>query len=163
NGIGPFAGHDTHAGLLALWSYIAAQACTSVLICGLAAELLAARRQQAALFERASEAILVVTPDGRIADLNPAAHDLLGIAPHPFRGRRLVELPHGNGNALVGWLVPAVLPGSTRQHHYLRLARADTTPLEVEAQVARHHDARGLLQTQIMLRDVTERRKAEDA
>ncbi|MEX8516890.1 MAG: diguanylate cyclase [Leptothrix sp. (in: b-proteobacteria)] len=37
-GIGPFAGHDAHAGLLALWSYITAQACTSVLICGLAAE-----------------------------------------------------------------------------------------------------------------------------
>jgi len=38
SGIGPFAGHDTHAGLQALWSYVTAQVCTGVLICGLAAK-----------------------------------------------------------------------------------------------------------------------------
>ena len=161
NGIGPFAGHDTHAGLLALWSYITAQACTSVLICGLAAQLLATSRQQKALFQRASEAILVVAPDGTVGDLNPAARSMLGLASDAFRGKRLSELPHGNGRTVAAWLDTGVLPGSTEQHQYLRLARVDETALEVEAQIARHHDARGHLQTQVMLRDVTERREAE--
>jgi diguanylate cyclase (GGDEF)-like protein/PAS domain S-box-containing protein len=160
-GVGPFAGHDTHAGLLALWSYTTAQACTSVLICGLAAQLLATRRQQAALFRRASEAILVVDPSGVVTDLNPAAHTLLELAPGALRGQKLNDFPKGNGQALARWLFTEVVPGSSQQHQYLRLTRADGKPLEVEAQVAHHLDERGQMQTQLMLRDVTERREAE--
>lgn len=161
NGIGPFAGHDTHSGLLALWSYITAQACTSVLICGLAAQLLATRRQQVALFRRASEAILVVGPTGLVSDLNPAAEDLLGRAASDFRGRHLNELPAGNGQVLAAWVFDEVAQESSQQHQYLRLARPDGSALEVEAQSAHHLDERGQLQAQIMLRDVTERREAE--
>jgi diguanylate cyclase (GGDEF)-like protein/PAS domain S-box-containing protein len=161
NGVGPFAGHDTHAGLLALWSYITAQACTSVLICGLAAQLLASQRQQAALFRRASEAILVVGPTGLVSDLNPAAEDLLGPTAKAFRGRHLSELPAGNGEVLAAWIFDEVAPGSSLQHQYLKLSRPDGSALEVDAQSAHHVDERGQLQAQIMLRDVTERRKAE--
>lgn len=161
NGVGPFAGHDTHAGLLALWSYITAQACTSVLICGLAAQLLATRRQQAALFRRASEAILVVGPTGLVGDLNPAAEELLGQSARAFRGRHLTELPAGNGRALAAWIFDEAAPEASRQHQYLRLSRPDGSALEVEAQSAHHLDERGQLQAQIMLRDVTERRQAE--
>ncbi|CAM3668987.1 sensor domain-containing diguanylate cyclase [Roseateles saccharophilus] len=161
NGVGPFAGHDTHAGLLALWSYITAQACTSVLICGLAAQLLATRRQQAALFRRASEAILVVGPTGLVGDLNPAAEELLGCSARDFHGRYLANLPFGNGGALARWMSDDVVPGASRLHQYLRLSRPDGSALEVEAQIAHHMDERGLLQAQIMLRDVTERREAE--
>ncbi|HSV72118.1 MAG TPA: diguanylate cyclase [Methylibium sp.] len=161
NGVGPFAGHDTHAGLLALWSYITAQACTSVLICGLAAELLAARRQQAALFRHANEGILLVGPDGVMGDLNPSARDMLGVAHDAAQGARLMDLPYGNGPVLARWMGGNVVLGAAPQQHYLRLSRRDGAALEVEAQVAHHHDARGQLQTQLMLRDVTERRNAE--
>ena len=34
-GLGPSALHDLRAGSLALWSYVTAQACTSLLICNL--------------------------------------------------------------------------------------------------------------------------------
>lgn len=161
NGIGPFASHDAHAGLLALWSYITAQACTSVLICGLAAKLLATRRQQAALFRRASEAILVVGPTGLVSDLNPAAEELLGSSVRAFRGRHLRELPAGNGRALAAWIFDETESEASRQHQYLRLSRPDGSALEVEAQSVHHLDERGQLQAQIMLRDVTERREAE--
>ncbi|MGJ7495172.1 diguanylate cyclase domain-containing protein [Variovorax sp. RT4R15] len=158
-GVGPFAGHDGHTGLLALWSYITAQACTSVLICGLTAELLSSRRQQAALFQHANEGILLVGPDGRIGALNPAAGAMLKVKPSEVLGRHLVELPQGNGAALVQVIADAALPGATQQD--LRLTRNDGAQLHVEAQTARHCDARGHWQTQVMLRDVTERKAAE--
>jgi diguanylate cyclase (GGDEF)-like protein/PAS domain S-box-containing protein len=159
-GVGPFAGHDAHAGLLALWSYIAAQACTSVLICGLAAELLATRRQQAALFEHANEGILLVGPDGLLGAANPVARAMFAVSDVALRGFRLVDLPFGNGPALMTWLRGDASLPDTRQR-YLHLSQADGSALEVEAQTASHHDARGRLMTQIMLRDVTERRHAE--
>lgn len=158
-GIGPFAGHDAHAGLLALWSYITAQACTSVLICGLAAELLSSRRQQAALFKHANEGIVLVGPDGRIGAVNPAAGAMLGLKPSDVQGTRITELPRGNGAELAQLLARAALPGTN--HGYLSLMRPDGAQRQVEAQTARHCDARGQWQTQVMLRDVTDRRDAE--
>lgn len=158
NGVGPFAGHDPHAGLLALWSYITAQACTSVLICALAAELLSSQRQQAALFEHANEGILLVGPDGRVGALNPAASALLGIEPADVRGRPLAELAH-TGAALAQWLAAA--QPSAPVSPDLQLTRGDGRTLQIEPQTARHIDARGQWQTQLMLRDVTERKEAQ--
>lgn len=158
-GLGPFAGHDGHAGLLGLWSYITAQACTSVLICGLTAELLSSRRQQAALFQHANEGILLVGPDGRIGALNPAAAAMLGVRQSEVLRRPLVELPQGNGATLAQWWAACTLSGSLQ--HDLRLTRDDGGQLNVEVQTARHCDARGHWQTQVMLRDVTERKDAE--
>ncbi|MEY8878620.1 MAG: diguanylate cyclase, partial [Leptothrix sp. (in: b-proteobacteria)] len=158
-GVGPFAGHDAHAGLLALWSYITAQACTSVLICGLAAELLSSQRQQAALFEHANEGIVLVGPDGHIGAINPAASALLGLQQAEVRGRRLTDLPH-NGAALAQWLATAAAQPAAIAPD-LSVTRDDGQSRQVELQTARHIDARGLWQTQLMLRDVTERKEAQ--
>lgn len=158
-GVGPFAGHDAHAGLLALWSYITAQACTSVLICGLAAELLSSQRQQAALFEHANEGIVLVGPDGHIGAINPAASALLGLQQAEVRGRRLTDLPH-NGPALAQWLAAAATQPAAIAPD-LSVTRDDGQSRQVELQTARHIDARGHWQTQLMLRDVTERKEAE--
>ncbi|MDM4764467.1 sensor domain-containing diguanylate cyclase [Pelomonas sp. SE-A7] len=155
-GAGPFVGHDTHAGLLALWSYVTAQACTSVLICGLAAELLASKRQQQALFLHANEAILMVDPDGRVGAVNPAARKLLDLTTETAASLTLGELAHGNGLVLKRWLSEGA-----GQQQYLALRGAGGRAIDVEAQAARHLDARGRWQTQLMLRDVTERREAE--
>ncbi|HKX40111.1 MAG TPA: PAS domain-containing protein [Burkholderiaceae bacterium] len=157
-GVGPFAGHDTHAGLLALWSYITAQACTNVLICGLAAELLASRRQQAALFTHAADGILLVSPDGEFEQMNPAARRMLGIPAGAIGTPRVSDLPFGNGPTLAAWLAQGAAHRGTQ---YLRLTRPNGSTLEVEAQTVQHSDARGQLVSQLMLRDVTERREAE--
>jgi diguanylate cyclase (GGDEF)-like protein/PAS domain S-box-containing protein len=158
-GVGPFAGHNTHDGLLALWTYITAQACTSVLICGLAAELLSSRRQQAALFQHANEGIVLVGPDGRIGAVNPAAAAMFGLQPSEIEGTHVAELPRGNGAALAHVLANELPSGTTQG--YLALMRLDGVQLQVEVQTARHCDARGQWQTQVMLRDVTKRRDAE--
>jgi diguanylate cyclase (GGDEF)-like protein/PAS domain S-box-containing protein len=158
-GVGPFAGHDARAGLLALWSYITALACTSVLICGLAAELLSSRRQQASLFRHADDGIALVGPDGRIGALNPAAAAMLEVQPSEAVGRHVGELPRGNGALLARWLAEAAPPGAA--HADLSLTRTDGAVQRVEVLAVRHCDARGLWQTQVMLHDVTERRNAQ--
>ncbi len=163
NGAGPFASQDAHLGLLALWSYITAQACTSVLICGLVAELLASRRQQQALFQHAQQGILLVEPDGRLSAFNPAAVRLLDLDAGLHAGRPLAELPAGTGPQLQAWLqVNGALP-QVSQQPYLSIVTCLGRRVELEAQTARYRDARGRWQTQLMLRDVTERRQAEEA
>ena len=130
-----------------------------MLICGLAAELLSSRRQQASLFQHAAEGIALVGPDGRIGALNPAASAMLEVQESEILSRHVAELPRGNGAALARWLAEAVPPGAS--HANLSLTHADGAVRRVEAQAARYCDARGLWQTQVMLRDVTERWNAQ--
>jgi diguanylate cyclase (GGDEF)-like protein/PAS domain S-box-containing protein len=158
-GQGPFAGHDPQAGLLALWTYITAQACTSVLICGLAAELLASRRQQASLFQHADAGILHIDPEGRIGALNPRAEDMLGVEAGAFSGKLLTDLPHGNGARLARCVRERAAGGTAAS--YLQMQATDGSPLQVELQGVHHNDARGRRQTQLLLRDVTERMRAQ--
>jgi len=158
-GIGPFAGHDTHAGLLALWSYVTAQACTGVLICGLAAELLSSQRQQQAQFQHASEGIVMIDPEGQLTALNPKARLMLALAPNQAAGMArlaLLQLPNGNGARLA-----ECLQHPSGQPRLLRLCHSDGRPLDVEAQIARYRDARGRQLSQLLLRDVTDSREAQ--
>jgi diguanylate cyclase (GGDEF)-like protein/PAS domain S-box-containing protein len=156
-GQGPFSGHDTHSGLLGLWSYLTALACTSVLVCGLAADLLVSRREFVAMFVHTQDGILRVEPDGRIGAMNPAARDLLsclrGVA-YPS----LSDLPRGNGVALCAWLGR---PDASVDGPHLQLSRVDGPPMVVEAQTVHFLDARGRRMTHIMLRNVTERHDAQ--
>lgn len=156
-GVGPFAGQDTNAGLLSLWSYLTAQACTTVLLCGLTAELLASRRQQTAFFRRAHEGILEVTSEGRIEAINPAAQSLLNVRPEQSGVYSLEELPLGNGLNLQGWLRGSQEGGRTPSVEDVRLLQPDGSSLVVEVQRAIHVDARGRELTQLVLRDVTKR------
>ena len=160
-GVGPFAGFDAHAGLLALWSYVAAQACTSLLIWMVGAELLSSRRQFEALFEHADEGILVIGPDGRLQALNPAASQLLAVNERMALGRPIADLPHGHGEALGAWLDAWQAEGATHAPHDLLLPREEGAPLAIELQAARYHDAGGQWHTHLVMRDVSARRDAE--
>lgn len=160
-GVGPFAGQDTNSGLLSLWSYLTAQACTTVLLCGLTAELLASRRQQTAFFRRAHEGILEVTVDGVIHAMNPAARSMLDVKPEALGHLTLENLPHGNGVNLQGLHSGAGTQSLNDSQEYVRLHQAGGACLEVEVQRALHVDARGREMTQLIFRDVTERRDAQ--
>ncbi|WP_083748895.1 EAL domain-containing protein [Pelomonas sp. KK5] len=152
-GAGPFAGAQAGTGLLALWSYITAQACTSLLICGLVTELQGSRRQFAALMQHAQDAILVVEPDGRLVRVNPAAAALLGAAP----GQMLADLPQGSGALLVGLLTEP----AEQVTRVLQLARPDGRRAQLECQLARYRDGSGLWQSHLILRDITVQEEAK--
>lgn len=156
-GLGPFAGHHAHAGILALWSYITAQACTSLLVCGMATELQSNRRQLAALVRHAHDGIVMIGPDHALVMVNPAAASMLGLPDAPIESRVLSSLPHGNGDLIQGWLVKQ----AENARVDLSLRQADGAMLPVECQLARYRDASGNWQTHLMLRDLSVRKEAE--
>jgi diguanylate cyclase (GGDEF)-like protein/PAS domain S-box-containing protein len=156
-GLGPFAGYNNHAGILALWSYVTAQACTSLLVCGVATELQSNRRQLAALVRHAHDGIVMIGPDDALVMVNPAAATMLGLADSPVEAQPLSWLPHGNGELLHGWLAQQAENGSAD----LSLHKSDGGTLPVECQLARYRDASGNWQTHLMLRDVSVRKDAE--
>lgn len=159
-GIGPFAGQDTNSGLLSLWSYLAAQACTTILLSGLTAELIASRRRHKAFFKRAHEGILEIAPNGSIQAINPAAQAMLDVTLKRQPPWTLSELPHGNGEALGRWHPLHENGARSDAPAYVKLNQNDGTSLEVEVQRTLHVDARGRTLTQLILRDVTARRSA---
>lgn len=161
-GAGPFAGFDAHAGLLALWSYVSAQACTSLLIWVIGAELLSSRRQLEALLMHAGEGVVMLGPDQRVRALNPAACRILGIAEAAaVRGLPLHSLPHGHGPALAAWLGAWREAGTELAPHDLLLPRPEGSPMALELQAANYPDAGGQWHTHLVMRDVSSRRDAE--
>lgn len=161
-GAGPFAGFDAHAGLLALWSYVSAQACTSLLIWVIGAELLSSRRQLEALLMHAGEGVVMLGPDQCVRALNPAAQRILGIVDTAtVRGKPLDSLPHGFGPALAAWLGAWRAAGTEHAPHDLLLPRPEGSPMALELQAAHHPDAGGQWHTHLVMRDVSARRDAE--
>jgi len=156
-GVGPFSGHDPNTDTLALWSYITAQACTSLLVCTMAAELQTSRRRLAAVVRHAQDGIVLIGPDDRLVAVNPAATAMLGLDEEDVAGRALEALPHGNGLMLGRWLQQH--PGTASTD--MRLEQPGGRSLPVECQSARYLDAGGHRQTHLVLRDLSARKQAE--
>jgi diguanylate cyclase (GGDEF)-like protein/PAS domain S-box-containing protein len=156
-GLGPFAGHDLQGDVLALWSYITAQACTSLMVCGVASELHSSRSRLTALVRHAQDAIVMIGPDETVLAINPAAAAMLGLQHVQMAGQPLASLPHGNGLMLSRWLQhgPAVATSD------LQVLMDGGRSIPVECQSARYRDAGGHWQTHVTLRDLTMRKQAD--
>ncbi len=159
HGHGPFAMHDARAGSLALWSYITAQACTSLLICGMGMALQTSRRQFAAFLKNTPDGILVIDEEGLLVHANAAVATMLGLPPRDLAGRRASEVLEGGAAAIAALVAEAALQSTTE----LALRRPAGDLLHVECQVARYQKASGDWQTHVSLRDITERHHAEVA
>ena len=156
-GLGPFSGHGRNSDPLALWSYITAQACTSLLVCTMAAELQTSRRRLAAVVRHAQDGIVMIGPDDRLVAVNPAAMAMLGLSSEHVAGRSLDALPLGNGLLLGRWLQGH--PGAASTD--LQLEQLGGRRLPVECQSASYLDAGGCRQTHLVLRDLSARKQAE--
>jgi diguanylate cyclase (GGDEF)-like protein/PAS domain S-box-containing protein len=157
-GFGPFALHDPRAGSLALWSYITAQACTSLLICGMGMALQASQRQFEAFLRNSADGILVIDDHGRLLHANAAFAAMTGTDAEALVGRRASEVLRGSATPLAA-LVADGAPVATTE---LALARAGAAPLVVECHVAHYRNASGPWQTHVSLRDITQRRSAQE-
>jgi len=157
-GFGPFALHDPHAGSLALWSYITAQACTSLLICGMGMALQASRRQFEAFLRNTADGILVIDGHGRLLHANAAFAAMTDTDAGALRGRRASDVLRGSASPIAALLADGA-PATTTE---LTLARAGAEPRVVECHVARYRSASGSWQTHVSLRDITQRRIAQE-
>jgi diguanylate cyclase (GGDEF)-like protein/PAS domain S-box-containing protein len=158
HGHGPFVVHDARAGALALWSYITAQACTSLLICGMAMALQAGRRQFAAFLHHTPDGILVIDEQGLLVHANAAFATMMGLTPRDLVGRPASEVLAA-GARVVAALIAEGAPQSTTE---LALPQAAGDVLHVECQVARYQKASGHWQTHVSLRDITQRKLAQE-
>ena len=158
HGHGPFAVADSRAGSLALWSYITAQACTSLLICGMGMALQSSRRQFAAFLHNTPDGILVIDEQGLLVHANAAFATMLGLPPRDLVGRRASEVL-ADGAGVIGTLVAE---GALRSTTELALPQAGGELLHVECQVVRYQKASGQWQTHVSLRDVTQRKLAQE-
>jgi len=157
-GFGPFALHDPRAGSLALWSYVTAQACTSLLICSLGMALKSSRRQFEAFLQHAADGILVIDEEGRLQHANTAFAAMTGIDATMLVGRPAVDAMQGGAGAIAALLADGA-PSSTTE---LVLPRPGGERLVVECHVARYRKASGHRQTHVTLRDITQRIVAQE-
>jgi len=157
-GLGPFALHDPRAGSLALWSYVTAQACTSLLICSLGLALQASQRQFAAFLHNTADGILVIDEKGRLLHANAAFAAMTGSDAGELLGRHVVDALRGGASAIAALVVDGA-PASTTE---LALPRAGGERLVVECQVARYRKSSGHWQTHVSLRDITQRIVAQE-
>lgn len=160
-GAGPFARFDPQAGQLALWSYISAQACASLLIWIVGAELLSSRRQFAALFQHATDGLILLGPDDQLKAANAVACRLLQVSEAQVRGQPLEALPHGQGQVLAPGLARWRAGESGGAPLGLSLRRADGREVPIEIQAASYRDAGRQTHTHLVLRDVSARRETE--
>jgi len=158
HGHGPFALHDARAGSLALWSYITAQACTSLLICSMGMALQASQRQFAAFLHNMPDGILVIDEQGLLVHANAAFATMMGLAPRDLPGRRASEVLQGGAGAVAALVAEGALQSSTE----LALPQATGDLLHVECHVARYQKASGHWQTHVILRDITQRKLAQE-
>jgi diguanylate cyclase (GGDEF)-like protein/PAS domain S-box-containing protein len=159
HGHGPFAVHDARAGSLALWSYITAQACTSLLICSMGMALRTSQRQFAAFLHHTADGILVIDEQGLLVHANAAFSAMTGLPPGDLVGRRAIEVLQDGGAAAIAALLAEGVPQSTTE---LALPRPAGGPLHVECHVARYLKASGHWQTHVSLRDITQRKLAQE-
>jgi diguanylate cyclase (GGDEF)-like protein/PAS domain S-box-containing protein len=157
-GHGPFAVHDARAGSLALWSYITAQACTSLLICSMGMALRTSQRQFAAFLHHTPDGILVIDDQGLLVHANAAFTAMTGLPPDALVGRRAIEGLQGGAGAIAALVAEGALQSTTE----LALPRPAGELLHVECQVARYQKASGHWQTHVSLRDITQRKLAQE-
>ena len=158
HGHGPFAVPDARAGSLALWSYITAQACTSLLICSMGMALQTSQRQFAAFLHNTPDGIVVIDDQGVLVQANAAFAAMMGLAPRDLPGRRASEVLQGAAGVVAALVAEGALQSSTE----LALPQATGDLLHVECHVARYQNASGHWQTHVILRDITQRKLARE-
>ena len=156
-GFGPFAAHEPRAGTLALWCYITAQGCTSLLICGMAMALQSSRRQFDAFLQNTPDGILVINERGVLVHANAAFATMLGLDARALVGRPAITALRGAADVIADLIAEGRPPATTE----LVLPRAGGEPLFVDCQVARYQKANSRWQTHVSLRDITPRKRAQ--
>lgn len=109
------------------------------------------------LHEQASEGIVLMDADARILDANPRALELLEYGAEDIRKIRYQDLIHPEEIEVAPIRLPSVLAGETvRIERQLRKKSGDYIPFDVSARLI------GDNVVQLMLRDMTERKRIEE-
>ena len=117
--------------------------------------------QYRAFFENSFDAAFLTAPDGRILAANPEACNTFGRTEEEIRRIGRAGLLDEKDPRLAGALVERARTGKFRGE--LTFLRNDGTPFPGEISSAVFRDRHGNLKTSMTVRDISERRKAEEA
>jgi PAS domain S-box-containing protein len=115
------------------------------------------------LIRSAADPIIALDPTGILATFNPAAERLTGYATGEMVGRNLKNLPIVENRSLGRWtgICDAILAGGLHSPEDLEMIRCDGSAIVVEAHAAAIWRGSKPAGVQFILRDVTERKRAE--
>ncbi|MFZ0664503.1 MAG: EAL domain-containing protein [Acidimicrobiales bacterium] len=176
-------------GQLAVWvriapSFIPAEKAAALALMGLlivlfVARMLGATSQQKELAEQALrsneerfrslvqnsyDAMIVTSQEGAITFASPAIQSLIGLTPEQVTGEYAVSLIHPEDHDRVGQQISVRLQTArTTEPLQFRMAHTDGTWRHVEAVLSDLRDRKSIAGYVANLRDVTERRRAEEA
>jgi PAS domain S-box-containing protein len=122
------------------------------------AELVESEEKYRLLFEHSPDACLIANPDGSFQTANPAASAMFGI---PMKDLwRIGRDDVTQDPALAGLLAERERQGFARRELLMR--RADGSNFVAEVSSATYHDSRGQKMSSTVVRDITEKRRAEE-
>ncbi len=113
-----------------------------------------------AIFENAMDGVLLTSPTGEIHSVNPAACRMLGLEEAEIRARGRACLTEASTGQLAKLLESRQRDGMVCGE--LELLRSDGTRLPVEVTSALFADAGFAARATVILRDITERKQAEN-
>jgi diguanylate cyclase (GGDEF)-like protein/PAS domain S-box-containing protein len=121
-------------------------------------------RRQALTFENLYDAVIITDPQGRITAWNPAAQRIYGYTEAEVLGRTVFLWLHPDDAERLDASIREAVDSAGRWEGEIRFVRRDGTQGVSETIVVPLHDARGnRLGALGVNRDITERRKAEEA
>ena len=107
------------------------------------------------------DGILQLGPNGQVLDANPAACALFGMSEQEMRDRGRVGLVDASDPRLPALLEERACKGKARARGELRMVRGDGSVLEYELSLSTFLDLNQQQCSNIMLRDITERKRSE--
>ena len=108
------------------------------------------------LVERAADGIFIATDDGRLVEVNPSGHRLLGYEPRELVGRPAADVLPARDHARLIEALAAITGGQIMKQAWTFLRKDGS---EVEAEVSAQRLADGLLMA--FVRDLDQRRSDE--
>ena len=117
-----------------------------------------------ALFENSNDGIFIMSPEGVELSANQRALDMLGYSQHEWHSITNAQVVDPDEQQDASQRFEAVLRGEYLPLYERIFVRKDGTKLNVEINLAAVRDANGkTILVQSVVRDITERKKAEDA
>jgi PAS domain S-box-containing protein len=114
------------------------------------------------LFNSAIDGIIIAGPDGRISSLNPTLARMLGYdAPKELIGKQVIEL-YAQPEARSQMLKELATEGSLRDYELVWKKR-DGTLIDIQGSFTVDKDEKGSVRIEAILKDVTEKKKIEQA
>lgn len=126
-------------------------------------DIRAGEKKYRSLFNEALDMIHIVSPKGRILDVNPMELKTLGYTKKELVGKSLLRIIHPEFREIVEKFLPRVLNGENIKGYQTALITKKGERINVEVNAVPQIRAGKVVAARAIIRDVTEREKSQEA